>query len=36
MAKKPKESKKPFKWKQFRGDVILWWVSQYGRYALSY
>lgn len=27
---------KPFKWKQFKGDIILWLVRWYGRYALTY
>ena len=27
---------KPFKWKQFQGEIILWLVRWYGRYALSY
>ena len=26
----------PFKWKHFQGDIILWLVRWYGRYALSY
>ena len=26
----------PFKWKHFEGDIILWLVRWYCRYALSY
>lgn len=26
----------PFKWKHFVGEIILWLVRWYGRYALSY
>ncbi|OAJ33042.1 hypothetical protein A0O36_02768 [Piscirickettsiaceae bacterium NZ-RLO1] len=26
----------PFKWKHYSGDIILWLVRWYGRYALSY
>ena len=36
MIKKYKDSKKPFKWKHFKGDIILWLVCWYCRYALSY
>ncbi len=36
MMKKYKESKKPFKWKHFKGDIIFWLVRWYDRYALSY
>jgi len=36
MAKKHKDSKKLFKWKHFKGDIILSLVRWYGRYALSY
>lgn len=35
-VKKFKNSEAPFKWKHFRGDIILWLVRWYGRYALSY
>jgi len=31
-----KEQKQSFKWKHFEGDIILWLVRWYGRYALSY
>ena len=34
--KKSKNAKRPFKWKQFAGEVILWMVRWYCRYALSY
>ena len=34
--KKYKNSKKPFKWKHHIGEVILWLVRWYCRYALSY
>lgn len=34
--KKYKNSEKPFKWKQTAGDIILWLVTWYCRYALSY
>jgi IS6 family transposase len=34
--KKYKEAAKPFKWKHAAGEVILWLVSWYARYALSY
>ncbi len=33
--KKYKDPSKPFKWKQSAGDIILWLVSWYCRYALS-
>ncbi|QGP61579.1 hypothetical protein PsalMR5_04357 (plasmid) [Piscirickettsia salmonis] len=26
----------PFKWKHYSGEIILWLVRWYGRYALSY
>ena len=35
-VKKFKNAEAPFKWKQFKGDIILWLVRWYGRYALSY
>ena len=31
-----RDNKNPFKWKHFEGDIILWLVRWYGRYALSY
>ena len=31
-----KDEAKPFKWKQAVGEIILWSVSWYSRYALSY
>ena len=34
--KKYKDSERPFKWKHATGDVILWLVTWYCRYALSY
>ena len=34
--KKHKDAKKPFKWKHAVGEVILWLVTWYSRYALSY
>lgn len=34
--KKYKDANNPFKWKHSAGDVILWLVRWYGRYALSY
>lgn len=34
--KKYKDTTKPFKWKHAVGDVILWLVTWYSRYALSY
>lgn len=34
--KKHKEASKPFKWKHSVGDIILWLVRWYCRYALSY
>src|SRR5271156_6756733 len=34
--KKHKDVKKPFKWKHAVGEVILWLVTWYSRYALSY
>ena len=34
--KKHKNSKKTFKWKHHIGEVILWLVRWYCRYALSY
>ena len=33
---KHKDANKPFKWKHSEGDIILWLVRWYGRYALSY
>lgn len=36
VAKKFKEATKPFKWKHFEGEIILWMVHWYCRYALSY
>jgi hypothetical protein len=33
--KKYKDAKKPFKWKQAVGEVIIWLVTWYSRYALS-
>ena len=35
-VKKFKNPDAPFKWKHFQGDIILWLVRWYGRYALSY
>ena len=35
-VKKFKNERAPFKWKQFAGEIILWLVRWYGRYALSY
>ena len=35
-SKRYKNSQKPFKWKHYEGDIILWLVRWYGRYALSY
>jgi len=35
-VKKFKNREAPFKWKHFKGDIILWLVRWYGRYALSY
>ncbi len=34
--KKYKDPTKPFKWKHILGDIILWMVTWYSRYALSY
>jgi putative transposase len=34
--KKNKNTKQPFKWKHFPGEIILWLVRWYCRYALSY
>jgi len=34
--KKYKNSEKPFKWKHHIGEVILWLVRWYCRYALPY
>ena len=34
--KKHKDATKPFKWKHAVGEVIIWLVSWYSRYALSY
>jgi IS6 family transposase len=36
MYKKNKNTKQPFKWKHFAGEIILWLVRWYCRYALSY
>ncbi len=36
MKKKYRDSKKPFKWKHFSGEMIVWLVRWYCRYALSY
>lgn len=35
-VKKFKEKSNPFKWKHFQGDIILWLVRWYCRYALTY
>ncbi len=35
-VKKFKNADRPFKWKHFAGEIILWLVRWYGRYALSY
>jgi transposase-like protein len=34
--KRFRDNEEPFKWKHFEGEVILWLVRWYGRYALSY
>jgi IS6 family transposase len=34
--KKHKDESKPFKWKHSEGEIILWLVTWYCRYALSY
>jgi transposase, IS6 family len=34
--KKNKNTKQPLKWKHFSGEIILWLVRWYCRYALSY
>jgi len=34
--KQHKDAAKPFKWKHAVGEIILWLVSWYSRYALSY
>ncbi len=31
-----KDQDQPFKWKHFQGEIILWLVRWYGRYALTY
>lgn len=36
VVKKFKNAYTPFKWKQFAGEIILWLVRWYCRYALSY
>ena len=36
MKRKHKNNKQPFKWKHFEGNIILWLVRWYCRYALSY
>ena len=35
-VKEFKNEKTPFKWKHFKGDIILWLVRWHCRYALSY
>jgi transposase-like protein len=35
-VKRFKDEHNVFKWKHFEGDIILWLVRWYGRYALSY
>ncbi len=35
-ANKIKRQSKPFKWKHAAGEAILWLVTWYSRYALSY
>ncbi len=35
-VKKFKNADRPFKWKHFAGEIILWLVRWYGHYALSY
>lgn len=35
-TKRYKDKEKPFKWKHFSGEIILWLVRWYCRYALSY
>jgi transposase, IS6 family len=34
--KRFKDEGNVFKWKHFEGDITLWLVRWYGRYALSY
>ena len=34
--KKYNDSKKPFKWKHYEGEIILWLVRWYNSFALSY
>jgi transposase-like protein len=36
MVKRYKNPNQPFKWKHFAGEIILWLVRWYCRYALSY
>ncbi|QGP52151.1 hypothetical protein PsalN5692_03659 (plasmid) [Piscirickettsia salmonis] len=37
MARRKRFKKnQPFKWKHYSGEIILWLVRWYGRYALSY
>ena len=36
MKKKSRNVNHPFKWRHFEGDIILWLVRWYCRYALSY
>jgi IS6 family transposase len=36
MKKKHQDSKKPFKWKYFSGEIIVGLVRWHCRYALSY
>ncbi len=34
--KKYNDSKKPFKWKHYEGEIILWLVRWYNSFALLY
>src|SRR5882724_4872463 len=34
--RKFEDPRNPFKWKHYLGEIILWLVTWYGRYALSY
>ncbi len=36
MVKKYRDQQNPFQWKHTKGEIILWVVRWYGRYALSY
>lgn len=36
MKRKFKDAQKPFKWKHFSGEMMLWSVHWYCRYVLSY